>query len=324
MSIYIAACKQISAQQPLCEEWFDNPIIHTEPYVRAIDPDFKTFISPIAARRMGLILKRAVATSTTALQEARIENPDAIITATGLGCINNTEIFLKALTQQGESCLQPTYFINSTHNTIGSYIAVQRHCHAYNNTHVHRGISFESAILDAVMQFELGKINNALVGAHDEMTPDYFNLLQRVGFWKGTFAGETAMSMVLKREGEIELAGINLLYKPSTRQLVESAERLCVNKGITLSEIDLIVTGRSQDPDNNKPYQDLEEHLALTDKSTSYKHIFGHSFTSSAYGLYYAYECLRRGRDIQGREVHNILLYNHFENKDHSLTLLTR
>lgn len=323
MSIYIGACKQISTQHPLCEEWFVNPIIHTEPYVRAIDPDFKPFISPIAARRMGLILKRAIATSYAALQEAKIENPDAIITATGLGCIENTEIFLKAL-QQGESCLQPTYFINSTHNTIGSYIAVQRRCHRYNNTHVHRGISFESAILDAVMQFELNKIDNALVGAHDEMTADYFKLLQRVGFWEGTFAGETAVSMVLKREGTIELAGIELLYKPTTKLLAETADRLCSAKNISLSEIDLIVTGRNQDPINNKPYQDLEERLALTNKSASYKHLFGHSFTSSAYGLYYGYECLRRGHDPQGKEVNNILIYSHFENKDHSLILLTR
>lgn len=323
MNIYIKSCAQISVQEPLSDKWFTEPIKHEAPYVRALDPDYKPFINPVAARRMGLILKRAMATSITALRDAEVEMPDAIVTATGLGCIENTEKFLKALSEQGENCLQPTFFINSTHNTIGSYIAVQMKCHGYNNTHVHRGISFESAILDAFVKIKLGKLNNALVGAHDEMTPDYFTLLNRVGFWDGGFAGETAVSMVLAKEGDVKLAGVEILYMPKEQNLIDAVTRLCAENNISVNDIDLLVTGRNNDDDNNKAYNEFEDLFNLRDKSESYKNIFGESFTASAYGIYYAYECLKKGINPKGKNVKNVLIYNHYENKDHSLIFLT-
>ena len=95
-SVKILSAKQISIQNPLTEEWMENPLGYTEDYVRAVDPDFKQFISAGDARRMGKLLKRALATSLSALQEGGIENPDAIITGTGFGSIENTELFLDA------------------------------------------------------------------------------------------------------------------------------------------------------------------------------------------------------------------------------------
>lgn len=323
MNIYIKSCAQISVQEPLCDKWFTEPIRYEAPYVRALDPDYKPFINPVAARRMGLILKRAMATSLSALKDADVEMPDAIITATGLGCIENTEKFLKALSEQGENCLQPTFFINSTHNTIGSYVAVQMKCHGYNNTHVHRGISFESALLDAFVKIKLGKFNNALVGAHDEMTPDYFTLLNRVGFWDGGFAGETAVSMLLAKEGVVKIAGIEVLYMPEKQKIVDAVNRLCLENSISVDDIDLLVTGRNGNKENNKVYDDFENIFNMKDKSESYKDIFGESFTTSAYSVCYAYECLKKGITPSGRKVKNVLLYNHYENKDHSLILLT-
>lgn len=323
MNIYIKSYAQISVQEPLCDKWFTEPIRYDLSYVRALEPGYKPFINPIAARRMGLILKRAMATSITALKEAELEMPDAIITATGLGCIENTEKFLKALTEQGENCLQPTFFINSTHNTIGSYIAVQMKCHGYNNTHVHRGISFESALLDAFVKIQLGKLNNALVGAHDEMTPDYFTLLGKVGFWNGGFAGETAVSMVLAKDGLVKIAAVEVFYKPEKQNIIDAVNRICDENNITICDIDLLVTGRNNDEDNNKVYDDFEDIFNMKDKSESYKNIFGESFTTSAYSVCYAYECLKRGFSPLGKKVSNVLLYNHYENKDHSLIFMT-
>lgn len=328
MSVYIASCAQISVQKALCSEWFDSPIHYNEPYIRALDPDYKAFVNPVAARRMGLILKRAMATSRTALQESGVEMPDAVITATGLGCIENTEKFLRALSEQGEHCLQPTFFINSTHNTIGSYIAVQLKCHAYNNTHVHKGISFESALYDAMLQFELKKINSALLGAHDEMTPDYFKLLRRIGFWDGSFAGETAVSFVLKNTRkdsgkQVEIAGMDILYQPDAERMKAALDTICATKNLSLNDIDLLVTGRNNHPDNKQVYESFESRFGFREKTAAYKELFGESFTASAFGLCYAYECLKRGVDPCGRKVKNILLYNHYENKDHTFILLS-
>ena len=72
-----------------------------------------------------------------------------------------------------------------------------------------------------------------------------------------------------------------------------------------------------------RSYNEFEDLFNLRDKSESYKNIFGESFTASAYGIYYAYECLKKGINPKGKNVKNVLIYNHYENKDHSLILLT-
>ncbi len=51
-------------------------------------------------------------------------------------------------------------------------------------TYVHRGLSFESALLDAMMKIEEGS-ENILVGAIDEMTETSYIIQQRLGLLKG-------------------------------------------------------------------------------------------------------------------------------------------
>ena len=47
MDIFIQSAAQISIQNPLCEDWFENPIAHTEGYNRSIEPDYKPVINPM-------------------------------------------------------------------------------------------------------------------------------------------------------------------------------------------------------------------------------------------------------------------------------------
>lgn len=168
---YVNSIAQVSCQKPLSDEWFDSPCIYGDKYVRAQEPDTKGLIVPAEARRMSKILKRTVCTAITALNESDIKQPDAIITGTGMGCMENSEKFLIDLSRFGEQCLKPTLFMQSTHNTISSLIAIILKCHGYNNTYSHKGISFESSLFDAWIQIKSGMIRNALVGAHDEVTP---------------------------------------------------------------------------------------------------------------------------------------------------------
>ena len=129
-----------------------------EVYIRAVvklgsqDPDFKEVISPMEARRMGRLLKRAVWCSSKALQEAGIVMPDAVITATDYGCMENSEAFLQGVLNPQEGAMSPTKFMQSTHNTIGSLIAIRLGCHGYNATYSHTGCSLRSALEDAMMQ----------------------------------------------------------------------------------------------------------------------------------------------------------------------------
>ena len=324
--IYINSARQISVQKPLTDEWFNNPIAYNEHYIRAIDPDYKEFFTPNEVRRFGKILKRALLVSREATAG---KVPEAIITGTGLGCIENTEFFLKDLTFSGEELLKPTHFMNSTHNTISSLVAIDAHCHAYNTTYSHKGASFENALLDAFLQMKSRKISNALVGAHDEMTPDYFTLLQRIGYLgNGGFSGETAVAMMLENQ-----KNENSLCK------IENVEIFYGNiENLELKfpqNIDYVMIGNNGNPENDKIYFENCKKLFPNIPLLQYKNIFGESYTASAFGVYVAAVCLQKGRicehlfidkkNISEQKIpRNILIYNHFENKNHSFVWLTK
>lgn len=228
--IYIRSAAQISVQKPLCEDWMTDPVRLSGEYLRSQDPDFKQFLNPMQARRMGLILKWAIAVSLTALKDAGIECPDAIFTGTGLGCMENTENFLSAMCRDGEEMLPPTYFMMSTHNTISSAVAILLRCHGYNCTYSQKDISFESALLDAFIQLQAGRMGNALVGSHDETTPDTYRLLRGAGYFDDTVtAAEASSAFVLSADsGSLslskgplcELSDVQILHSPANLESI--------------------------------------------------------------------------------------------------------
>ncbi|MDR1557961.1 MAG: beta-ketoacyl synthase chain length factor [Tannerellaceae bacterium] len=338
--IYILAARQISAQSPLCEAWMDTPVSYDEAYVRSIDPDYKPYFAPNAARRLGKILKRALLTSRQVMEACRIPHPDAIITATGLGCIENTGFFLDALTREGEELLKPTHFMQSTHNTISSLIAIDAHCHGYNSTYSHKGISFECALLDAFMQLKNGSIQTALVGAHDEMTPDYFKLLKRIGYLghaTNGFSGETALALMLgsvpNGQALCRLQGIEMQYGTDRAALQQTFGRFLQQLAVGPDDIDAVMIGVNGQASNDRCYAELCPVLFPGRKLIRYKHLFGESYTAPGSGLYAAAVCLNRQRIPAHLRMHpshteqcglrHILLYNQFENKNHSFILLS-
>ena len=355
-SVFVLSAKQISLQQPLNEEWMQEPIKYDVPFTRSLDPSFKEYVSPIEARRMGKILKRALATSKEALKEAGLDTVDAIITGTGYGCIENTEFFLDALSNDGEQMLKPTYFMQSTHNTISSLVAIQTKNHGYNVTYAHKGISFDSALQDAWWQFQLGKINTALVGGHDEMTETFYHILKKGGVMgkDDEMCGESAVSIVLSRQVVepvetplqnesalrqaqgpqplCKLTGFQLLHQPTMDSLQDCIARILQNAGKTLADVDYILTGISGDHSNDEAYLKETKLLFGGKPLLKYKHLFGESFTSSGIGLYVAAQCLKAGcvpvslfvnpMETSDKQPKCILLYNRSDGKNVSLTLL--
>ena len=340
--VFVLSAKQISIQQPLNEDWMQNAEIHETPFTRSIDPSFKDYISPIEARRMGKILKRAVATSKESLKSADLESVDAIITGTGYGCIENTEFFLDALSTEGEQLLKPTYFMQSTHNTISSLVAIQTKNHGYNATYAHKGVSFDSALQDAWWQFQLGKINSALVGGHDEMTETFYHILKKGGVMgmDDEKCGEAAVSVVLSSHCEEErrskplckLIGFQMLHNPSQNALVDAVATLLQSAEKSLADIDFILTGMSGNHESDRAYREEAKTLFGDKPLLRYKHLFGESFTASGLGFYVAAQCLKTGRvpaslfvdakEIRDMQPKCILLYNRSDGKNVSLTLL--
>lgn len=228
--VYLLSAAQISAQEPLCDDWIENPVELTEPLTRSREADYKQFIPPLEARRMGKILKRAIATATVAMNDAGQGIPEAIVTGTGLGCIENTEIFLDALCREGEDQMMPTRFMSSTHNTMSSIVAIKLHANGYNATYAHNTVSFQSALMDALLQLHRGAVGNAMVCAHDEMTPSYHALLCKGGYLAGKKVAECAVSMMLATEDNgralCEVADMRMLYRPTEEEKQQALAEL--------------------------------------------------------------------------------------------------
>ena len=147
-------CSMASAKIPELEIAADITIDSMEQLA-----DYKEYISPKEGRRMGKLMKAATLTSLMALREAGIECPDAIITATANGMLETSEKFLVDMVDNGEETLSPTLFMQSTHNTIGSAIAIRTKCHGYNITYTQGKDSMKWALRDAERLIRMGKAN---------------------------------------------------------------------------------------------------------------------------------------------------------------------
>lgn len=330
--IYIQSIKQISIQEPLSSKWFEEPVLYDKnQFIDAIDPDFKPYFSPIAARRIDHLLKRAVVTAKEAVQnEDRLQG---IIMGSGLGSIEMTEKFLLSMIENSEEFLQPTAFTNSTHNTICALVALTLKCHGYNTTYSHTGMSFDSALLDGVIQIKGGHLNNVLVCANDYTTPRCYTFMQKTGYLKDVVNGQVSLSMLLSdtldNESICQIVDGEMLRSNNKSDILGAYQALLTRNGIAEEKIKATVVSASRKDDAD--ITDINAMCLGNKPMLWYKHIFGENTCASAMGIYVAATCLQK-RTIPsflyytGQECTEfpeyILVYNRFNNTDHSIFLL--
>lgn len=341
--LYVSAAQAISIQQPLSAEGVWEPKHYNQPYVRCMEPRFADYIPPMESRRMSPVVKRAITTALACVRQSGTTAPDAIVMGTGLGCISHTEKFFSAMLAGGEAMLPPSAFIQSTHNTIASQIAIRLGNHGFNNTHVQKGISFESALHEVFVLCQLGELHSALVGGHDELTPLCFDLARHHGYWRseisdtlyiqrkpadGTFGSEGSACFMLSDEGgNVSIDNVEIGYDSHDyRQAIKTFLR---NSGAELGQVDVVMTGRDGDQTNDAIYHEVLEGTGL--REAYYKNLCGAYETASAYGLFTAIQCVLHHcvpphltfTDHAVENVRRILLFNHWKRKYYSLILLS-
>ncbi len=205
---------------------------------REVVTDIKLLIPDAGLRRrMSRVLKNAVATAVECVGGVEgIDSLDAIITATGWGCLADSEKFLRNMINDKEQLLNPTPFIQSTFNTVGGQIALLRHNHCYNVTYVNRSHSFEDALLDAMMRLSDGENENVLVGSFDEQTVSSHAIMARMGLFRKFSGGEGAAFALLKATpGSGCIAQVTSIDFPeSTLSEQECVERYAVSENAVL------------------------------------------------------------------------------------------
>ena len=352
MKVYIRSSACISPQNTFGNNTFLIDIVeYNGTRLQAIEPDYKAFANPKSLRRMSHIIKMGVAAAMECLKKGNTEMPGAIITGTAYGCLEDTVTFLTRTIELNEELLPPTAFIQSTHNTVAAQIALLLKCHQYNNTFVHKGISFESALLDATMLLTENEADNILVGGADEMTDASFTILSRLGLYKrcpisnldlystntrGSIGGEGAAFFLLTgkaSEGNLaELMATRTLYKPASLEAIEKmVTAFLLENNLTIDDIDLVITGKSGDTAHDDIYAQLNQSLFNGTNLANYKHLCGEYPTSSAFALWLASNIIKNKivpeavieRIIKKSIPKKLLIYNHYQKKYHSLMLVS-
>jgi 3-oxoacyl-(acyl-carrier-protein) synthase len=270
---------------------------------------------------MSRIIRMGAAAALTCLREAGIAAPDAIVTGTAYGCLEDTGRFLNSMIERNEELLQPATFIQSTHNTVGAQIALLVQCAGYNNTFVHRGFSFESALLDAVLLLADEEATTVLVGGIDEITETSHALLSRFGLYRHTAAGEGAAFFLLagqpSKNDYARLDAIHTFYKPSAD---EEARKELISflqaNDLTPENIDLVITGDNGDQRGDRIYREMIGSLFPVKPNLTYKQLSGEYPTAASFGLWMATQQVRSG-------VGRVLLYTHYLGIYHSVYLLS-
>ena len=349
--VYINSVASISAQKTFDNSQFLEEIIaHNETVLPVVNPNYKDYIPPAAARRMAKGIKMGVVASKLALEEAGLENVDAIITGTGMGCVRDSEKFVSAIIDNDEQYLTPTSFIQSTHNTVGGQIALGIKCKGYNFTYVHSSNSFESSLLDAKLMIQNDEANSVLIGGVDELGAHTTKLYQLVNHVKttasnslevlhsnteGAIFGEGANFFVLgnyKNKGTYaEIVGVKMC-NTLTSSVSELAQQFLEKNDLSVNDIDLLVLGNNGDNTFDSYYNDLSNSIFSKTQQVYYKHLCGEFNTASSFGFWLASKLIKtqhlpkvtKLNDINQSSFKTVLLYNQYRGENHSFTLLRK
>jgi Beta-ketoacyl synthase, N-terminal domain len=344
--LYIHKTYCISAQQDLLQ---DNIELINEPVDKkllAIEPSYEK-IPPGVLRRMGKSIRMGVGAALPLIAETN--SIDGIIMGSANAGMDDCVKFLNQMVQYEEGQLTPGSFVQSTGNVIAGQLGLISKNKGYNITHIHLGLAFENALLDAVMQLNINPSNSYLVGGVDEISPFHYNIELLAGSYKkedisnkqlyetdspGFLVGEGAAMFVVnssQNSAIAKVAAIKTLHSTDI-ELVKSQLKIFLQNNLEAgTAIDIFLSGENGD-NRTLPYYTACEGLLEEDAVVRYKHMVGDFATASALGLWYACEFLRQQevpeqmfkKKTSISTYKNILLYNNFKGLQHSFILVTK
>lgn len=330
--LYINSIGLISPQPTAENDFRFNYFQEGKNRLRCIEPDYKKLINPVQLRRMSRILKLGLGAMQICLNRTGDIQPDAILVGTGLACINELETFLRSVSDGNEQSLSPIPFINSSHNTVAAQISRVLKNQSYNNTYCHRGSSFESALVDAIMLINSSEAENILLGGIDEISEHHLSLLTGIG--ETIVAGEGAGFFVLSATPNSNtyacIKAVKTFYlNPGIGSIVS----FLTDNHLSPEAIDTLVLGFNGNPDDDRIYRDLTENVfPSTVQRVSYKPFCGEYMTAGSFALALAAHSICRGsfpnscllnKEIS-RKPERVLIINHYRKQNYSLIVLEK
>lgn len=308
----------------------DNQLTVTEPAYPDI-PNSKL-------RRMGKALRIGVGAALPILKKT--PNMAGIILGTANGGMEDCIKFLNQVIEYDEGTLTPTNFVQSTTNAVAGQIGLMNRNTGYNATHVHRGLSFENALTDALFLSLENPDDNYLVGGLDEISKYNYNIDLLAGWYKrqavsnlklyqsttpGSMAGEGSAIYAVSGMADgarMKLSKI-LTFHTEDKSVIENA----VTELANTFHIDAWISGENGDIRFNEWYQKVGSILSET-PIHRYKHLCGEYPTSSAFALYLCWQMMS-GKDVsflglKSNSAQTILIYNNYHGLQHSLMVVEK
>lgn len=303
-----------------------NGVLGEDGVYHAIEPDYKNILTDLnQRRRMSRVVKMGVSCALLCLQQHSVKELDAILTATGLGCLADTEKFINSIIDNDERLLNPTPFIQSTFNVIGAQIALTLNSYAYNNTYTHRALSFETALLDAQMHINEGA-NNVLLGGMDEVTATSHHIMQRLGIFRNIREGEGAQFFVLSDQqteySKVEFLGLKTCVgNKSADDICLQINALLADNELCISDVELLMVGENGCAKEDSIYTEIKKTLLPLPSILTFKDSCGEYHTASSFALWKLCSHLQQGSVATGTIA---LIYNQFNTINHSLMLVRK
>ncbi len=338
MNLYIHGTGLISAAGTNASGDFlqSRPDYYTDRLL-SMEPDYSTYITPMQLRRMSKAVRMGIGAARICMQHSGVSQPDAISVGTAFGCLYDTEMFLSKMVDQEEQMLTPTAFIQSTHNTVAGQIALLTGCHGHNLTYVHRGHSFEHAMLNAQLYLNDHPGHTMLAGAVEELTPVSTEVLQYAGVYRkelsvfksaltgaqdGGIAGEGASFFLVSNEqkhpADLKLKSIVTFTAGNADAAYERLIQRFSTLGLVSDQVDLVLMGMSGDRYYAPFYDQVQNQFFPAAGLACFKHLSGEYPVAGAFGLGLLVHCLEKGlpdfvyNRLPEREIRNILLINNF------------
>ena len=336
MNLYLRATGILSAAGSTREESFlqSFPDYNTDRLL-CKEPDYKAHIPPMQLRRMSKAVRMGIGATRICMENAGVEKADAISVGTAFGCLHDTEVFLSKMVEQNEQMLTPTSFIQSTHNTVAGQIALLTGCYGHNLTYVHRGHSFEHAMINAALYQAQHENEKILVGAIEELTDTSLEVLKQAGVYrtenstpedilnsygKGSIAGEGATFFLAgdKTDDSLRVADIATFTTRDAHTALQKVNAFLSQNNLDPSHIDLVMLGANGDQRNEQFYRTLREKTFNKNSQAAFKHLCGEYPVASAFGLGLILQSTRNGipdavvLNSKPKNMKRILLVNNF------------
>ncbi|WP_026630155.1 beta-ketoacyl synthase chain length factor [Dyadobacter alkalitolerans] len=314
---YISAASTISHQPTFRNVGFSASIEPLQESSALLSPDYKVFIDAGLLRRMSKILRMSVACAKDCIGQAKIKQPDAIIVGTGLGCLLDTEKFLNnVITIEG--LLPPTAFIQSTHNTMAGQISLSIGNHGYNMTHTQNTLSFENALLDAMLLLDENGVN-IMVGAADEaihfLTDISENLHLKI---VNPITSGASFFMLSGNRNKESIAGIKDSRAIGlVRDITGEINNFLRENELSAADLDLVLVSDVHKQDSEGVLSQIQNLGIDKSKCVDYLAYSGIYPTTSAFGVHLAVDRMKADKSLR-----NVLVCNTLIQSNLGLTLL--